>query len=340
MTHLEFPFPVIPEAASLTTVAPGVHWLRMPLPFQLDHINLWLLEDTDGWTLVDTGLANDATRGIWLRIFADGFRGRPVVRVLVTHFHPDHMGLAGWLTDQWRAPMWATHGEWATARMLSLDQTAALRDAHAAFYRRADFPREILDDLAALGNVYATRANPPPATMHRLREGDRVSIGGREWRVIVGTGHSPEHACLYCEEAGVLISGDQVLPKITPIIGVWPTEPEGDPLRLYLDSLRQFADLPEDVTVLPSHGLPFLGLAARIRDIEHHHRRRLDHALKACAEWVTGWELLNKLFTRSLDLHQKTFALGESLAHVHYLMKDGRIVREMGNDGVFRYRRA
>lgn len=338
MSHLDFPFPTIPETATLTTVAPGIHWLRMPLPFQLDHINLWLLEDGPGWTLVDTGLGDAGTREIWRRIFAEGLCGKPITRLLVTHCHPDHMGLAGWFAQEWGLRMWITQSEWLLGRLLAVDLTQEFVDGQVAFYRRGGFTADVLAQLGERGNIYSSRVTLPPVEMNRLRDGDALTIGGRQWRVIVGTGHSPEHACLHCEELGVLISGDQILPKITPIIGVWATEPDADPLGLYFESLDRFRRLPDRTLVLPSHNLPFVGLPARVRDIEHHHERRLDQTLKACGgEPLTGWQLLHKLFPRELDLHQTTFALGESLAHVHYLMRKGRIAREAGADGVWRY---
>lgn len=340
MSLLAYPFPAVPEPARATEIVPGIRWLRMPLPFQLDHINLWLLADGDGWTLVDTGLASEATRDLWQRAFAEVLEGRPVKRIIATHFHPDHMGLAGWLTERLGTVLWATLGEWLLGRMLSVDQTAALIAANVAFYRQGGFPPELLRMVEARGNIYAKRISPVPVSFHRIAAGERIVIGGREWRVIVGAGHAPEHACLYCAEAGVLISGDQILPKITPIVGVWASEPDADPLGQYIGSLDQFRDLPEEVLVLPSHGLPFRGLHARLDELAHHHDSRLARTVDACRQPVTGLELLRALFTRPLDDQQTMFALSESLAHANYLIARGEIRRESRPDGVWLYRQA
>jgi len=340
LTALAFPFaqPIAP--GSFTRVAPGVVWVRMPLPFQLDHINLWLLEDGDGWTLVDTGLANDETRGLWEGLYAQALDGKPIKRLICTHFHPDHMGLASWHAARWDMPLWMTLGEWLFGRMMAVDETPTLIEAHVDFYRRAGFSAEHQALVRERGNVYRTRIVEHPPAFHRIQAGDVVEIGGRGWRVMIGTGHAPEHACLYCEEAGLLISGDQILPKISPIVGVWPSEPEADPLALFLASLEQFRALPEAVLVLPSHGLPFRGLRARLAELDHHHDGRLDKTLAACAEPATGWEVQQQLFRRPLDTHQTLFAASETIAHLNYLIGKGRITREAREDGVWLYRRA
>lgn len=336
---LAYPHPDLPEAATLKPVAPGIFWLRMPLPFQLDHINLWLLEDGDGWTLIDTGLGNDDTRALWQRIFDGGLGGRPIKRLICTHFHPDHMGLAGWFTERFGFPLWATQAEWLWGRMMAVDQTPALVEAHAQFYRRAGFAEEHQRTVAERGNIYRTRIVPVPPTFHRIVSGQEIGIGGRMWQVMVGTGHAPEHACLYCPEANVLISGDQILPRISPIVGVWPGEPEADPLGLYLGSIPQFRALPADVLVLPSHGLPFTGLHARLDELDHHHDARLDQTLAACAEPATAWDVQKQLFTRPLDVHQTIFAASETVAHLHYLVGKGRIVRDVRADEVWIYQK-
>lgn len=340
MTALTYPFAAPPEPGTVTIVAPGILWVRMPLPFQLDHINLWLLEDGDGWTLVDTGLASDDTRQLWERLFADVLGGKPITRLICTHFHPDHMGLAGWFTRRWGIALWMTMDEWLFGRMLCVDQTQALVDAHVDFYRRAGFSAEHQALVAERGNIYRTRVVEHPPSIHRIQGGDEILIGDRRWRVMIGTGHAPEHACLYCAEAGVLISGDQILPKISPIVGVWPNEPDADPLGQFLSSLEQFRTLPQGILVLPSHGLPFRGLHARLRALDHHHDGRLDKTLSACAQPATGWQVQQALFTRPLDAHQTLFAASETIAHLNYLMGKGRVVRDTRDDGVWLYRQA
>ena len=260
-----------------------------------------------------------------------------MTRVIATHFHPDHMGLIGWLTDLWQVDVWATLGEWAFARLLSLDSSDSYMTGVRAFYHAAGFDDDLLSMLVQRRNQYQERAGPIPARYHRLREGDTVAVGGRNWRILIGTGHSPEHACLYCEELGVLISGDQVLPKISPNISVWHQEPDADPLSLFLDSLSQFRRLPAETLVLPSHNWPFTGLHSRVDELAHHHDARLNETLAACDEPRTGMDIVSLLFKRELDSHQVVFALGESLAHLHLLLGRGDIVRRARSDGVNLY---
>ena len=336
---VDYVFEGEPRAGELREVAPGVHWLRMPLPFKLDHINLWLLEDDDGWTIVDTGIALDDVKEAWERIFATRFDGRPLKRVIVTHFHPDHMGLAGWLTERFGVPLWAPLAEWAFARMLSLDTGPGYAAGLRRFYAAAGFDEDMLAVIDRRGNSYSKRISTVPVALRRIRDSEAFPINGHDWRVIVGTGHAPEHACLFCADLGVLISGDQILPRISPNVSVWPQEPEADPLRLFLDSLTRFQPLPADTLVLPSHDWPFRGLHGRLDELAHHHDQRLEETLEICAEPRTGVEVLRRLFTRELDTHQLFFAAGESLAHLHHLMGQGRMDRTRRDDGVSLFRR-
>ncbi|WP_448188515.1 MBL fold metallo-hydrolase [Azospirillum sp. sgz301742] len=332
--HPSFDRPV--EAGSVQ-VAPGVHWLRMPLPFQLDHINLWLLEDGPGWTLVDTGFSNEATRALWERMFATVLEGRPITRVIATHFHPDHMGLAGWLVQRFDAAFHATLAEWLYGRMISLDPDELTRPLVERFYRHAGLPEEMITAVINRPNGYRTAVTPLPTTLNRLRDGDVLEVGGHTWRVVVGRGHAPEQACLLDEARGLFIAGDQILPKISPNVSVWPHEPDSDPLADYLASLEAFKALPDGLLVLPSHGHPFMGLHARIDELIEHHGLRLDETLDACAEPATAHEVMLAMFTRKLDVHQTRFAVGEAIAHLNHLVRQGRLVRERA-DGVDRYR--
>lgn len=331
-----------PAPGALMAVAPGVHWLRMPLPFALDHINLWVLDEADGGvTLVDTGVCNDATKAQWERLFAGPLRDRRVHRVIATHFHPDHMGLAGWLCPRFGVDLWATLGEWTFGAMLCYDRSEAFTENQVAFYARHGMSPEGLEIARKRGNPYASRVAPIPPAVRRITDGETLDIGGRAWRVIVGRGHAPEHASLYCPELDLLISGDQVLPRISPNVSVWPQEPEADPLPLFLDSLTALkAATTPDTLALPSHGRPFHGLPARADELAAHHADRLDDALAACAEApLSAAELTPVLFHRQLDDHQMFFAIGESLAHLHALRGQGRLVSVLGDDGVVRFRR-
>lgn len=327
---LDHPFPTAPETGSMLEVYPGIHWLRMALPFALDHINLWLLQDGDGWAVVDTGVNDDATRAAW-RHLLDGKR---VTRLICTHFHPDHMGLAGWLAEDHGVALTATLGEWSFGRMLTLERGADYADNQVEHYRRAGFDAELLEGVRGRVGSYRGRVAPLPPSISTIKHGSRLSIGGRLWQVIVGRGHAPEHACLWCEEAGVLISGDQILPRISPIVGVWPQQPDDDPLGDFLDSLAMLKTLPTDALVLPSHGLPFRGLHLRTDDLLDHHARRLD-MLRATTTPATALELSRALFRRELDPQQIGFAVGETLSHANHLVKLGEWRRESRADGVW-----
>ena len=328
-----------PPSGIAAVVAPGIHWLRMPLPFKLDHINLWLLEDDDGWTVVDTGISRDTVKQAWEEVFSGTLDGKPVKRVIVTHYHPDHMGLAGWLTRRFGVALSMTSSEWAFAHLACLNSSESFLDAAREFYRSAGFDDALLQAVERSRGTYPSSVSPLPVAYRRLGNGDRLHIGGHEWRVIVGHGHSPEHACLFCEALEVLIAGDQILPRITPNIGVWPREPEADPLRLYLDGLPRFRRLPAATLVLPSHDRPFTGLPGRLDELAEHHRARLAETAAACAEPGTALEVSQHLFQRELDRHQLFFAIGESLAHLHFLMNEGSVVRTQREDGVHLFRR-
>lgn len=335
MTTLHFPHETPPPSGATLAVAPGVRWLRMPLPYALDHVNLWLLEDGDRWTAVDTGIALPGVQEAWKSVL----EGRRLARQIVTHFHPDHLGLAAWLEDRTGAPLWITEGEWLAARA-TIDGTGDRSVAATLdFFRRHGLPEPRLTALEARGNAYARGVPALPAAWRRIADGEEISIGGRAWRVIVGHGHSPEHASLHCEPFGVLIAGDMLLPHISTNISAFAGSAGGNPLADFLASITRLAQLPADTLVLPSHGLPFRGLRARVAQLEAHHRARCDDLLKACAgQPRTAAELLPVLFARDIsDPHQLLFAMGEAIAHLDYLEQAGAMARAEAG-GIFRFR--
>jgi glyoxylase-like metal-dependent hydrolase (beta-lactamase superfamily II) len=318
-------------------IVPGLFGLRFALPFALDHVNIWLLEDDDGWTLVDAGVADQRTRERWRALLSGPLAERPISRVVATHFHPDHLGLAGWLCAETGAELWASQTEWLTGRLLAQDTSEAFVEAGREFDRQAGLDEDLVAARAERGNLYRHRVVAPPARFRRLRDGERLRIGRSEWRVIIGRGHAPEMICLYNAEQNLLIAADQILPKISPVVGVWPAEPEANPLAEFLASLTRFRELPEDCLVLPSHGRTFRGLHVRIEQLMAHHEERLAETIAACTEPATVAEVIPALFDRELDAHQLGFALGESLAHLNYLIADERIARQLDADGRLRY---
>lgn len=347
---LVYPFgDTLPEPAQPMSVADGLRWVRMPLPFALDHINLWLLRDRidgrEGWTVVDCGVARPEVQALWERIFEESLEGLPILRVVVTHMHPDHVGLAGWLCERWNAPLWMTMTDYFTARLWARPAAGGREagwpngeSAVAHFSRHGLRDEDSLEQIRRRANYYPSLVSPVPTSFRRLLHGQTLSIGGREWRVIIGLGHAPEHASLYCDTLGVLISGDMVLPRISTNVSVFDFEPEANPLPLYLSSLRRYDGLPEDTLVLPSHGKPFRGLHERIAQQHAHHAERLEEVLAACRRPVSAADVVPVLFRRKLDLHQLTFAMGEALAHLHALYFDGRLTRTLDEDGIYRFR--
>jgi glyoxylase-like metal-dependent hydrolase (beta-lactamase superfamily II) len=333
----------LPALGTTIEVAPGVRWLRMLLPFQLNHINLWLLRDVQdgaqGWAIVDCGINNDATRDAWEQIFANELGGLPVLRVIVTHMHPDHMGLAHWLTERWGVRMWVSATDYNTARLASSSTTSFGGEGTARFMASHGLTDpESQAKIKARTNYYASMVPQVPASYRRLMDGDMLRIGGRAWTCHAGYGHAPEHMSLHCAELRTLISGDMVLPRISTNVSVHEIEPESNPLVLYLDSIRRMKTLPADTLVLPSHGRPFTGLHTRVDQLVAHHDERFAEVLAACAEAPQhAADLLMVLFKRKLDLHQTTFAMGESVAHLHALWFAGHLQRTLHPDGVYRF---
>ncbi|MCW9032758.1 MAG: MBL fold metallo-hydrolase [Rhodospirillales bacterium] len=317
-----------PEAGEVIEVAPGVLWLRMPLPMVgLNHINLWLVRDGDGWTMVDTGVNVPETLEIWDNVVSNHLDGLPIKRLICTHFHPDHMGVAGWFVENKAVEFWTSRCEWMLGVTLSSKREDNWTESARSFYHRAGADPEISNTIVEGPNPYSDQVFRIPASYHRISDGDEFDIGGSPWKVITGHGHSPEHVCLYNDETKVLISGDIILPKISPNQGVWPSEPDHDPLHEYLTSLDKFDSLPEDTLVLPSHGLPFTGMHTRIEELRHHHDNRLKIAHEACKNGATSWEVSSELFSPDLPGMHKMFALGETIAHLNYLMNEGKVKR-------------
>jgi glyoxylase-like metal-dependent hydrolase (beta-lactamase superfamily II) len=319
-----------PAPGALVAMAPGVFWLRMPLPMALDHINLWVLEDTDGWVLVDTGMGTPETYGLWERLFADGLAGKPVRRVLVTHMHPDHVGAAGWLVRRWGVELVMTREEFLQCRNLVADTDRAAPDEALNFYRSAGWNEDQLEQYRRRFGSFGKVVSPLPSAYARMRDGELLSINERSWQVRVGSGHSPEHACLFCPELNLVISGDQILPTISSNVSVWPTEPSADPLADWLKSCVDFRDaLPADVLVLPSHGLPFTGVVNRLNRLIEMHEDALDRVINACDEPRSAADIMGVLFRRRLEGDHLYMATGEALAHLHYLFYQGVLDAEI-----------
>lgn len=337
----------LPAPGQTLSVADGVRWIKMPLPFALDHINLWLLRDQvdgrEGWTIIDCGISRDEVKHLWEQVFENALDGLPVLRVIVTHMHPDHVGLAHWLCERWNAPLFMSMTDYAIACLWSDPSTsqgmAGPNGAAAAvhFARHGLRDPEAQEQIRQRANYYPDLVPDMPREFIRLMDGDHITIGDRDWRVIVGYGHAPEHVSLYCDTLNVLISGDMLLPRISTNVSVFNYEPEGNPLPRYLDSLRAYDDLPDDTLVLPSHGRPFRGIHERVAQQHAHHADRLREVLDVCTSPKSAADIVPVLFRRELDLHQLTFAMGEALAHLHALYFEGKLKRSVDDLGVVRF---
>lgn len=322
---MDYPTTDLPAAGSAYEIAPGVRWLRMPLPFALDHINLWLVADGKAWTAVDTGLSSSLIRDAWEALLPH----YPLARQIVTHFHPDHLGLASWLQDKTGAELWMTEGEYAVGQLVAEQIAGWSIPAMLAFFRTNGLDEARCQALEERGNAYRRGVPAIPPTFRRLVDGDLITIGEHQWRVIVGYGHAPEHASLYCASKGVLISGDMLLPRISTNISSFAATPNSDPLATFLASLQRLTELPADTLVLPSHGLPFRGIHERVAELTEHHRLRCNELLAACTEAPqSAAELIPVLFSREItDAHQAMFAMGEAIAHLRHLEHQEKLRR-------------
>ncbi|APE03068.1 MBL fold metallo-hydrolase [Alteromonas mediterranea] len=325
------------EPGKLIEIAEGVLWLTMPLPFELDHINLYLIRGDGGWVVVDTGIGTTTTKSLWQRIFAqlDG----PIVGVIVTHLHPDHVGLAGWIADTYKVPFYMTQTEYFTARAFAAGRNGATNERDVLYYQRAGLDEAMIEKLTATeGNGYSSVVSPLPIGYTRLKDQMELALGDSQWKVMIGRGHSPEHACLYSEQKNILISGDHILPIITPNIGAYSTEPDANTLDDYLNTLPKFKSLPKDATVLPAHKLPFIGLHERVDTLLAHHHEHLNALVNACEQPQTAVDLLPVLFKRKLSSRNMVFAVAECLSHLNYLLNQGVISRSVNNKGQFEFK--
>jgi glyoxylase-like metal-dependent hydrolase (beta-lactamase superfamily II) len=337
---IHYEFDSRPDAGETMQVADGMWWLRMPLPFSLGHINLWLLEAEDGWAVVDTGIYTDMSKDVWRQAIAGIMSDKPVNHVVVTHLHPDHVGCAGWLTDEYGIDLWMTRDEYLLCRVLVADTGRAAPDEGVSFYHAAGFPPDALHNYQKMFGMFGKYVAELPESYKRLKRGDRLEFAGNTWEVLVGRGHSPEHACFYDETRNLFVSGDQLLPTISSNVSVYPTEPKANPLRDWIDSLRALKErLPEDVLVFPAHGKPFRGAHERLDELVQEHLDGLDALLELCKEPKRALDTFPALFKSKISDSNLIMAAGEAVAHLNYLIDEGEIDCETDQDGVDWYRR-
>ncbi|MEM6760407.1 MAG: MBL fold metallo-hydrolase [Pseudomonadota bacterium] len=338
---LRYPCYTPPDHGAAIEVAPGVLWARLPLPMKLDHVNVYALDDGDSWTVVDTGFASKKTKALWHALLAGPMAGKPVARVIVTHHHPDHVGLAGWFQSDHGAELLTTRTAWLMARMLTLDVQERPTDETLAFWRSAGMAPDILSERAAERPFnFADIVAPMPLGYTRLQQDDVIRIGGRDWDVHIGNGHAPEHATFWSRDDNLVMSGDQILPSISPNIGVYATEPMADPIADWLEACERLSGLArEDHLVLGGHKLPFTGLPVRMRQLIDNHHGALDRLLDFIDTPKAAGDCFAPLFKRTIGASEYGLALVEAVAHLSHLYQDGRATRVKRVDGAWLYQR-
>ncbi|MCY4181126.1 MAG: MBL fold metallo-hydrolase [Litoreibacter sp.] len=335
---LSYPFETIPEEGAAIEVAPDILWMRLPLPMALDHVNVYAIADGDGWVIVDTGFFSKRGVAIWKGLLAGPLQGKPVSEVIFTHHHPDHIGMAGWFQSEHGAQLLTTRTAWLMARMLTLDVQPVPTPEAITFYTRGGMDPEILEKRKSERPFnFADCVAPMPQGYRRIKQGDRIRLGDRIWDVRIGHGHAPEHAIFWSDD-GIVLGGDQLLPSISPNLGLYPNEPEADPVSDWLQACAGFQSFAtDDQLVLPGHKLPFYGLPLRLRQLIDNHHGALDRLLDFLKTSHSAHECFLTLFKREIRGGEYGLALVEAMAHCHHLYLSGQVTRSMREDGAYLY---
>ena len=337
--QVRFPYETPPPPGTVLEMAPGIFWVRLPLPVALDHVNVWVLDDGDGWTIVDCGLETEQSMAIWSALITGPLAGKPVRRLVATHSHPDHIGAARRLVREFDIPLATTQVEWENAVMRRAEVADGVSVAQAQFFIDHGYPVERATQRTSFGKIMIPLMPDPPPLDEVFADGDIVRFGQRNWRVIVAGGHAEAHASFYCADDHILIAGDQILPRITPFVGVEFRAPDSDPLKTYLASLDLFGGLAVNTLVLPGHGIPFSGLPARLDQLHQHHDARLGRVIESLDQPRHAFDIAAQLFPKAVGTGHERMALAESIAHLHYLMYHDRVVRSRDHQGVWRFER-
>ncbi len=324
----------IPAPGEVTEVADGVFWIRLPMMGRLNHINVWLLRDYDGWTIVDTGIFNSNVQGHWQTIFDKHLEGNPVTRVIATHLHTDHTGNAGWIVDKWDCDLWMSRSDFYMCKVMAADGPSDVPEDAIRFYRRAGFTDERLDRYRQRFGQFGANISPLPAGYRRIKDSQYIDIGGREWRAMIGHGHAPEHVCLYCPELKLIIAGDQILPTITPNVSVQPSEPLANPLKDWISSCGRFREmLPPNLLVLPAHENLYEGVHERLTALIDWHEVGLEKLYDLCATPKRAVDVFPALFKSEITDMSYFPATGEAIAHLH-CAQERRMLTVTEEDGV------
>jgi len=336
---LVYPYESYPDSGAVTEVAEGIFWICTPLPFRLRAINAYLIEEPDGWTIIDCGYGSEEAQRQWESVWSKNMKDKPVKRVVVTHFHPDHFGNAGWMQEKWGVTPSMSETEWAFANLAANNLNTDAIDLRCDFYSKNGLSKALEEKFRTEVFRYSSGCPSVPSSFTRLKDGDELIIRGARWRIMVGRGHSPEHVCLYSNDLGIMMSGDQILPEISPNVSVWPIEPNANALGDFIGTMNRFRMLlRKDTLVLPSHRKPFRGVHERMDQLEHHHHLRLEEILSHTgAAGISAGDLISLIFPGNLDGHQIGFAMNEALAHLNYLMYAGKLIRRQDSAGRVRF---
>lgn len=330
-----------PEYGSVTEVADGVLWARMPMWGRLNCINVWMIRDYDGWTIVDTGLNREDVQDCWRTIFSNHLDGKPVTRVIATHLHSDHTGNAGWICQEWGCELWMSRSDFFMCKVMAADGPSDVPEDAIKFYRRAGFDEARLDRYRERFGQFGANIWELPAGYQRIQEGQYIDIGGREWRAVIGHGHAPEHVCLYCPELKIIIGGDQILPKITPNVSVNPSEPNANPLRDFINSCARFREvLPPNLLVLPAHESLYEGVHERLTELIDWHEVALEKLYDLCDEPRRAVDVFPALFKSKITDSSFFPATGESIAHLHCALERRMLTVEEDDKGVAWWKQA
>lgn len=338
---IQYPFTTPPKPGEALRVAEGVFWVRLPLPMALDHVNVFVLDDGAGWTIIDTGMDTQAARRDWEKLLTGPLAGKPVSRVIVTHHHPDHIGLAGWFQKEHGAELVTTRTAWLLGRMMTLDVAGVPTSETVEFWRAAGMAADLLKSRASERPFnFADVVAPLPLGYSRIVEGDRIRIGGRNWVVRMGDGHAPEHATFWSQDDNLVLGGDQLLPSISPNLGVYATEPGANPVNDWLDACdRLMTHARADQLVLPGHKLPFTGLPVRLRQLIDNHHGALARLMEYLETPKTAVDCFPVLFKREIGPAEYGFALVEAVAHMNFLFRQEKVTRRRRQDGAWLWER-
>lgn len=338
---LEYPFGNNAQLAQAELLRTGVYRLAIPLPgaLSMEHINTWIVDEGDSWSLVDCGYDFSPARQAWQGLERTLFAKKPVNRIVVTHHHVDHSGLAGWLSNRYGAAIYMAEAEFNARCQVFLRQGLWSREEGIDFFERAGLTAVEYETVANWLEFNIQGFDRPIGRYRTLDGLDHLSIGEHAWQVITVRGHSPAHTCLYCENLGVLVAGDNLLPSLAAFVGIEPGDSLAfDPLGRFLSDVKQLKELPADTLVLPAHGAPFIGLHNKLEQVEQHYRALLEKVLCACAEPSTVMAITRRFFPERIIQKNPFFTVAKVAAVVNHLLAQRQLEWLPGSEKPYLFR--